>query len=74
MERSTDYYVKLHSSYLSNLSAEKRVEELEKYDTIYDHMYSFLLGLELTLEKAVAVIDDFRSDMMIAGVRDSVVK
>jgi|GEM_PF-6507723 len=61
MNRTTEFLVRRHIEY-----AKDRAEEVRLYDTIYDHMlYYFTHVLSIERDKAIAFIDDFRSDYIL---------
>ncbi len=65
----TDYYVKFYLSYLNGLSQEKKQEELAACKTIYEHIYSFFRKIEISHEDALAMIDDFRTDLLVQDIQ-----
>ncbi|MGG1664457.1 hypothetical protein [Brevibacillus sp. NRS-1366] len=71
MKKSTDYYIRLHASYLAGMDDRNRQEELAAYETVYDHMYDFFRRLDLSHDQALSVIDDFRTDMLVDGIRQA---
>jgi hypothetical protein len=58
MHLVTDIFVKRHLTYLATL--ENPQEELDKFDTLYDHVFFFLTNvLEMPETEARRIVNDF---------------
>ncbi|AWC33278.1 MULTISPECIES: hypothetical protein [Bacillus cereus group] len=68
MKQSTSHFVQMHKNWLMSLDQEEKATEL-KCDTIFDSMHFFFTNhLELTNEHSLSIIDDFRTDSVIADI------
>jgi hypothetical protein len=69
MKIATDRLVRQHMAYLK--ASENSAKELSLYDTIYDHMfYYFNSVLKMSESESMAVVDDFRTDSVLAAALD----
>lgn len=70
MRAETDFYVK---RYLRYLGENKGIAEglLEDFDSEWEIMYCVFTAIfKISYEKALAMVDDFRADMMLKSITD----
>jgi hypothetical protein len=59
MHTVTDIFVKRHLTYLVTL--ENPLEELDKFDSLYDHIFFYLTSvIEMPETEAHRIVNDFR--------------